>query len=413
MVLNDPISVEDARAKILLSLIPLSTERVNLDDAYQRVLAKDIVSSFDFPIYRTSSMDGYAVRRVDIRTASHDHPVQLDVIEEIPAGIQPQKEILPGQCARIMTGALVPNSADAVVPVEWTGAEVITGDDLVNQVDIYQPAPEGAFIRPTGQDIKAGETLVQTGTALEPHHLALLATVGTNEITAYRVPRVAIISSGSELITPGQPLQPGKIYNANAYGIKGLVNKYHCEPLDLGIATDDPGEILSCFDRAVAFQADLIISSAGVSVGGFDFIRPLLEQHGTLEFWRVNMRPGKPLAYGSYRSIPVVGLPGNPVSAFIDFLVFVVPALEHLKGNKGYKRAYQRGTLTETVESDGRESYFRVVSWIDDGQLKCKLTGHQGSGNIYSLVQANALLIVPSGVKSLPAGSNVELWMLE
>ena len=224
---------------------------------------------------------------------------------------------------------------------------------------------------------------------------------------------MALLSSGDELLPVDAPLEPGKIRDSNTHTLAALAQNLGCEVLRLGVAADRYEAVLQLLDQAVETQPDVIISSAGVSVGAFDYVKEVVESGGSLNFWKVNMRPGKPLAFGEYRKIPFFGLPGNPVSSFVGFLVFVQPALERLSGLEIGSKRRVRVVLSEGLESDGRESYLRAIISQVDGIHYAKLTGHQGSGNLFSLVQANALLIIPSGVKSCPPGSELEAWYLE
>jgi len=236
--------------------------------------------------------------------------------------------------------------------------------------------------------------------------------VGMAQVPVYRAPVLALLSSGDELITVDAPLTNGKIRDANTYTLTACAHKTGTKVIQLGIVPDDRGAIKSALDRAVEEKVDMIVSSAGVSVGAFDFVREVVEEQGRLEFWKVNLRPGKPLAFGMYRGIPFFGLPGNPVSAFIGFELFVRPVLQKMNGSPSIHRSRLIARLEEEITSDGRESYLRASLTNQDGYWTAKLTEHQGSGNLLSLVRANALLIVPSGVKSLPAGTNIEAWFI-
>jgi len=236
--------------------------------------------------------------------------------------------------------------------------------------------------------------------------------LGKSEILVHRLPRVALLSSGDELVPVGTHLTPGKVYDSNSFTLTALLDKCGVVAIPLGVAADRLDAVEALLEKAVQEQVDLIVTSAGVSVGAFDYVRAALEKHGQLGFWRVNMRPGKPLTFGNYRGIPFIGLPGNPVSAFIGFEVFIRPALNRLSGLPDDQRETVLCVISEAIESDGRESYLRAIIHNEDGVWKAKLTGHQGSGNLHSLVQANALLLLPSGVKSLPVGSEVKAWII-
>lgn len=409
------LSVQEAQQRILTYFSAVSTELVPLDQASQRVLAQDIISPIDLPPFPNSSMDGFAVQSSDVASASLENPVTLEIVANLPAGIVPGFEVTPGKTSRIMTGAYLPQGADAVVPIENTSAyDRAAAEASPGRVQIYRPVAPGAYVRPLGQDIHQGQKVLEAGQRLTAQAVGLLASLGISQIPVYRLPRVALFSSGDELIPPDQPLRPGKIRDSNSYMLRSLVAKYGGEVIWLGIAPDSPDIIRQRFQTAVSRGADLIISSAGVSVGEFDYVRPIIEQDGELHFWRVNMRPGKPLAFGSYKNIPLIGLPGNPVSTYVGFVVFALPALNKLAGlTQPFSRRLVRVVLAEPVESDGRESYLRVILFQEKDRLFARLTGHQGSGNLFSLVQANALLIVPSGVKSLAAGAELDAWMLD
>ncbi len=375
--------------------------------AIGRVLAQPIQSSQDLPPFDNSSMDGYAVRSQDIAKASPENPVILHVIQNIPAGTVPQLNNGEKQASRIMTGAAIPTGVDAVVPIEDTQTQ---GDG--DQVMINLPASAGQYIRPRGQDIHSGISVLPAGKELTSRDLGLIASLGYATVKVFSVPRVAIFSSGDELIEPGRPLGPGQIYNANQAMLTAMLEEAGADVIQLGTARDTLENIEEHLSAAVSSQAQLILSSAGVSVGEFDYVRQAITNNGTLDFWRVNMRPGKPVAFGSYRGIPFLGLPGNPVSAFVGCMVFAQPILTKLRGGDPFRRSYLQARLLEAVESDGRESYLRCLAGYHQGDLAVRLTGHQGSANLFALSQANALLILPSGVKSLPAGTVASIWLL-
>jgi molybdopterin molybdotransferase len=408
------LSVAEAQKRLLDFFTPLEPENVPLARVCNRVLAKPISSEYDVPLFPNSSMDGFAIQFEDVTHASVDKPKTLSVVADIPAGIEPECTIRSGQAARIMTGAMMPQGADAVIQFEDTDFIVRSPESkMPPTVKISRPVMKGENIRSRGQDFHARDILLQSGKKITPQDVGLISMLGIPVVPVYRKPRVAIFSSGDELLPVEAPLTGGKIHDANSYILVSLVEKVGGEPINLGIVDDHPENIVAFLRRAIANAVDLIISSAGVSVGAFDFVRNVVEQEGRLEFWKVNMRPGKPLAFGHYQGVPFFGLPGNPVSAFVGFEVFVRPALYKLSGITGYMRNTHRARLLEPIESDGRESYLRAVISVDKGKKVVRLTGHQGSGNLYSLVQANALLLVPSGVKSLPAGAEVEYWPLD
>lgn len=408
------LSVADAQSRILSVFQPGSRQTIPLTDAGGRVLFEQIEASIDLPPFNNSSVDGFAVRSVDVEHAADGHPVSLRVVADIPAGSSPTIALSQGQAARIMTGAPLPAGADAVVPVEETNFPYREFQpELPETVDILKAPSQDANVRPKGQDIHRGDVILPKGHRLRPQDLGILASLGFGSVTVYQQPRVALLSTGDELIRPDQPLSPGKIYDSNSYVLSALIHQNGGEILPLGFAPDDPDHVRGLLMEATRQGVDLIVTSAGVSVGAFDFIRQMIEQHGDLNFWRINMRPGKPLAFGSFEGVPLIGLPGNPVAAYVGCQVFIVPVLRKLAGLPEPQRKMVRATLQEPVESDGRESYLRgIVQWSPGG-YQATLTGHQGSGNLFSLVQANALLIIPSGVKSLPIDAPVDAWLME
>ncbi|HZW03011.1 MAG TPA: gephyrin-like molybdotransferase Glp [Anaerolineaceae bacterium] len=412
--MSELLSVTEAQQRILSAFQPVGSTRVPLLDAGGRVLAADVSARLDLPPFSNSSVDGFAVRTADIRSAAPGQPVELAVIADIPAGSYPTFTLQPGQAARIMTGAPVPAGADAIIPVEQTNFPYREfTPELPKCVQIFSSAAEGNNVRPKGQDVRAGQLLLEHGRRLKPQDVGILASIGIPHVEVYRRPRVALVSTGDELLSPDQPLTPGKIYDSNSYVLAALLEQYGAEPVRLGFSRDQPELVRDILTRAMESDVQLILTSAGVSVGPFDFVRSMIEQHGELAFWRVNMRPGKPLTFGRFHDTPLIGLPGNPVSAFVGFQVFVVPVLRKLAGLPEPRRQIVRATIADSIEGDGRETYYRAIVRLEDGQFVARLTGHQGSGNLFSLVQANALLIVPSGVKSCPVGAQLDAWLLD
>jgi len=407
------LSVDEARTRILSHIQPIGAESLPLAKCARRALATDIRADHDLPSFDNSSMDGFSVIAADLVDAAPASPRTLDVVADIPAGAHPKAALLPGQAARIMTGAPLPAGADAVVPVEDTDFhERAPGVPAPRTVKAYKAVKPGDSVRLRGMDVQAGQIVLPAGHRLRPQDLGLLAMLGVAQVYVYRRPRVALLSSGDELIPVDAPLRPGKIRDSNTYTLSALVEESGAEVLQLGIAADQSEAVEALLESAVTQGADLILSSAGVSVGAFDFIKSVVEARGKLGFWRVNMRPGKPLVFGEYRGIPFIGLPGNPVSAFVGFEVFARPALAQLGGLAATTRPRVRVRLAEQVESDGRESYLRAEVRAQDGVLFAHLAGHQGSGNLLSIVQGNALLIIPAGVKSLAAGMETDAWLL-
>jgi len=407
------LSVEQARTRILSQIQPVTTEIVSLAESANRVLAMDIVAADDLPLFDNSSMDGFAIRAADSSSAMPASPLTLRVVADIPAGSTPNISLAKGEAARIMTGAQMPAGADAVVPVEDTDFNNRdAGSTAPDKVQITKPVKSGDNVRPRGMDVRKGNVVLHKGQRINPQSAGILAMLGFSNIEAYKRARVALLSSGDELLEVNAPLESGKIRDSNSYMLAALIESTNAEVLRLGVAKDTRESVTNLIKKAVDQNADLIISSAGVSVGAFDYVKEVVEANGALDFWRVNMRPGKPVAFGNYKNIPFIGLPGNPVSAFVGFEVFVRDTLGRLNGISDGVRRTVRARCEEEIQSDGRESYLRATLHTQDGIQVAKLTGHQGSGNLLSLVQADALLIIPAGVKCVPAGQEVNAWLL-
>ena len=376
------------------------------------MLARDILAEVDLPEFDYSSMDGFALQASDVEEASPSSPRTLKVVADIPAGASSDSMVRSGQAARIMTGAPLPSGANAVVKVEDTEFNRFnTGAAAPQQVAVLRPVEPGQFVRHRGEDLHAGQKVLMTGRKLHAQEMGLLAMLGVAQVEVYRLARVALLTSGDELIPVNEPLSHGKIHDANSYSLPTLAKDCGAEVIRLGVAVDQAEAVRTHLDHAVEAQADVIVSSAGLGTGAFDYVKVVVEEQGELDFWHVNMRPGKSLAFGRYRGIPFFGLPGNPVSAFFGFQLFVQPALERLGGLIPGQKVRLTARLAEPIESDGRESYLRAIVGEENGILVARLTNHQTSRNIFSLVEANALLLVPSGVKSLPANSEVEIWL--
>lgn len=406
------LSVDEARSRILQAFQKLPPESVRLEGALHRILAEVVTSPHDLPRFDNSSVDGFALRLAKFQGSSLE-AARFQVVADIPAGTSVKSRLQPGQAARIMTGAQIPTGCDRVAPVEDT--DFPYRDSSASPPEFVQVSrlPEkAANIRPRGQDIRKGSQVLPSGRRLSAAEIGLLAMLGMQKVAVYRLPKIALFSSGDELIKPGSRLSGGKIYDSNNYMLQGLIAEAGGLVVPLGIARDDLRIIRGYFETAIKRSVDLIVTTAGVSVGAFDYVRKILEEEGKVELWRVNMRPGKPLTFGTYRSTPVISLPGNPVSAYVSFLVFVLPVIRKMLGLESLLMPTIQARLEHEVSSDGRESYLRAIVRKHGGELTAALTGHQGSGNLYALAQANALLILPSGVQSLPAGAEVHAWIL-
>jgi len=408
------LTVQEALTAVLAGVAVLPAERVPLLDGLGRVLAEDVVARDSLPPFANSSMDGYALIAADLVGASTQSPATLRVVGDVAAGALPDVDIQPGTAVRIMTGAPVPMGADAVIPVEDTNEAWRNRErPLPEQIQVNRVVKSGDYIRHPGEDIEVGQTILERGHILRPQEVGVLASLGVSEISVIRQPKVATLATGDELLEIDEPLRPGKIRNSNGYTQAAQILALGAIPVQLGIAGDTETAVRQKLQAGLDANVDLFISSAGVSVGAYDVVKAVLEQEGNVGFWRVRMRPGKPLAYGTFHGIPYLGLPGNPVSAMVSFERFARAAIRKMAGHTKLERPTIMATVQTEIHSDGRESYIRaVVSSSDDGYT-ATLTGDQGSHIMTSLVKANALLIVPEGVKYLPAGSQVAAWMID
>jgi molybdopterin molybdotransferase len=407
------LNVDQALEQVLRNIQTLPAETAELGASLGRVIADDVVAEVDLPPFPNSSMDGYAVQAEDIQKASQEQPVYLSVTMDIPAGAAPKAPLNAGQAARIMTGAPMPEGANAVIPVENTDTIWMPGDDapLPEKVGIFRRVNSGDYVRPAGEDIRAGQKIIAAGTVLRAEEIGILASLGRPRAFVNRQPRVAILSSGDELIDIEQPLAPGKIRDSNSYSLAALVATYGGIPLRIPTARDMLEDVRRRFREALDQKPDIILSSAGVSVGAFDVVRTVIDEMGAVDFWRINLRPGKPLAFGQVGGVPFFGLPGNPVSAMVTFDVFVRPVLLKL-GNRPDNAHTVQAVLGEDVRSDGRRSYLRVKLERENGHYVARMTGTQSSGALTSMVLADGLLIVPEGMTQAAAGSEFQVRLL-
>ncbi len=408
------LTVQEALTAVLAPLTILPPEPVALPDALGRVLAAPITAQDNLPPFANSAMDGYAFIAADLVGATSDQPATLRVIGDIAAGSAPTIQIERGTAVRIMTGAPIPPGADAVIPVEDTNENWRDkARPLPTTIQINRPVKPGDYIRPPGGDIQAGQTVLHAGHLIRPQEIGLLAALGIAELLVVRRPLVGILATGDELIPIEQPLQPGKIRNSNGYAQAAQVASLGAIPLPLGIARDSEADVRAKLQTGLDAGVDLFISSAGVSVGAYDVVKAVLEAEGNIGFWRVRMRPGKPLAYGSYKGVPYIGLPGNPVSAMVSFERFARAAILKMAGHTQLERPQVLAELQEEMESDGRESYIRAIVSKRDNVTIATPTGSQDSHMLTSLVRANALLIIPEGMRHVPAGHTLTAWLLE
>jgi molybdopterin molybdotransferase len=399
------ISIEEARTRVLAEAAPLAVEPRLLAEALGAVLAQEIVAPHSVPPFDNSAMDGFAVRAADTVDASTEAPADLLLGETIPAGHVAAHSLGVGEVAKIMTGAPLPDGADAVVQSEST---VEKG----GRVLIMEAVKPGKNIRRAGEDVVQGDRVLAAGSVLGPAEIGLIASMGFPAVQVHRKPRVAIISTGSELVEVDKPLGPGQIRNSNSYSLRAQCQQLGIEATTLGIVPDDYEATRRLVEQGLGY--DVLLTSGGVSVGEFDFVKDVQDELGVQrKLWGVAMKPGKPLAFGVRNGTLVFGLPGNPVSAMVSFELFVRPALLRLMGYRKTTRPPYRAIISEDVaNSDGRVYVVRVRAWREDGTWHVSSTGAQGSGILRSMVGANGLAFVPGGPRGVWAGEGVEFLLL-
>lgn len=415
------LAVEAALEMILETIVPVEPETVPLSQSFNRVLAQPVVSPINVPPFANSAMDGYAVLAGDIETAAFESPVALRVIDNIPAGATPAKSVTPHTCARIMTGAPLPDGANAVVRFEDTSEHISTGDLADDQVLIFAPAAAGDNVRLAGEDIKTGQTILPAGHQLRPQDVGVMAAIGQAQVAVYRRPRVAVLATGDELVDVDEPIGPGKIRNSNEYVQAAMVEKYGGEAITLGIARDNVVDLTAKIRAGVAQGVDLFLTSAGVSVGDFDMVKTVLAAEGEMQFWQVGIKPGKPLAFGRlhgpHKTVPLIGLPGNPVAAMVAFEVFARPAILKAGGHLSWDKKTITAALDEDVKNSGRRHFMRAFVYPTDEGYRVTTRGSsvhvQGSGILSSMVWANGLVVVPENITHLPAATPVKVWILD
>jgi len=391
-----------AQAEILATLVRLGIEAVPVSGALHRVIAEPAVATGPVPPFPNSAMDGYAVRAADLASL----PVTLPVNEDVPAGSVPTMEVVPGTATRIMTGAPMPDGADAVVPVEDTKSEDRSTVAINVSVEV------GTHVRPAVGDVAPGDVVVDAGVRLTSRHLAALASAGITPAVS-RVPTVALMSTGDEVVEPDTvELAPGMIRDTNRVLLRGMLADLGVPFVDMGIIGDDTEQLRSAYVRA-AEVGDVIVSTGGVSMGDFDFVKQILRDTGSVDFWRVAMQPGKPFAFGNVSGVPLFGLPGNPVSTFVSFEQFVRPALLSMMGATKVFRPRIPGVMGEDVQTnDEKEVFLRVLLAEDSGgSFVAVRSGGQGSNVLSTLAAAEAFAVVPVGTGSLSAGDPVALEM--
>jgi len=411
------LTVEKAQAKVLARIARLEAEPVAVLDALGCVLAADIVSDIDVAPFDNSAMDGYAVRAADTAGADETHPVVLAVVDHIAAGDMPRVSLREGEASRIMTGAPVPSGADAIVMVEVTeGLE--HGGSTGGTVAIKRVAHAGDNIRLRGEDVRVGDVVLTAGEVVNAASVGLMAALGVAAVAAYRRPRVAIVSTGDELVGIAEVPGPGKIRNSNSYSLAAQVASAGGIPHLLGIARDNEADTRALLSRAPEF--DLMVTTGGVSMGDFDVVRDVLEQIGEMDFWKVAMRPGAPQTYGTIGGTPFFGLPGNPTSTMVGFELFVRPAIRRMRGFEHLYRPRSQAVLAEDVKKKPDRGYFlrgrieAAAEWPGCAvPYTVRLAGAQSSAMLTAMHRANCLISLPEGESSFPAGSLVECIRLD
>ncbi|MFF1823686.1 gephyrin-like molybdotransferase Glp [Kribbella sp. NPDC058245] len=401
-------SVEEHLEAVLGRVTALPAFDQPLMEALGLVLAEDIVSGVNLPGFDNSAMDGYAVRAEDLAGASAETPITLAVAGEQRAGRPEPTMVTPGKCIRIMTGAPMPRGADSVVPVEWTDGGTVN-------VQIDQQPPLGGSVRRFGEDVQAGQQVLQRDTLLGPRQIAVLAAVGRARVKARPRPRVVVVSTGSELRELGTALGDGQIYDSNSYTMAACARDAGAEVYRVGVVDDDAKKIMDTLMDQLS-RADMVITTGGVSKGAYDVVKEVLSKTGTVDFPEVAMQPGKPQGFGVLGAddVPIFTLPGNPVSAYVSFEVFVRPALRKLMGQMPYRRSLSRGVALDEFKSpSGRRQYVRAAARLGDQGWMASTVGGHGSHLLGGLSRANALIVVPEDVTAVRAGDQVELLLLD
>lgn len=404
----DLVPVDDLVARVLETVHPLPSFPQPLMDTLGLAIAEDVDAPVDLPGFDNSAMDGYAVRAEDVAGASPESPVELPVVGEIGAGQAGLLAISPGTAAKIMTGAPVPTGCDAVVPYEWT-------DRGVARVRIEQAPRPGQHVRLAGEDVRSGDRLVDEGTVLGPRHLGLLASVGRATVMSRPRPRVVVISTGSELRDPGTPLGPDSIYDGNSYLLAAAARAAGAIAYRVGIVPDDPRSFLAALTDQLV-RADLVVTSGGVSQGDFDVVKEALSSQGTMWFGGVAMQPGKPQGFGTVGPdrTPIFTLPGNPVSSYVSFETFVLPAIRRMMGRLPYRRPTRRARLTNPITSPaGKRQLVRATYDTDRGGAFVTPVGGHGSHLIGDLAASNAIVVVPEDATGISAGEMVQVLLLD
>jgi molybdopterin molybdotransferase len=401
-------SVDQHLSDLLATIEVISPLDLQLLDAHGCILSEAVVADVDLPPFDNSSMDGYAVRVADVAGASESSPVKLPVVGDIAAGSQSAYSVQPGLSTRIMTGAPIPAGAEAVVPIEWT-------DQGIASVSITRAPQPGQYIRRAGEDVRSGELVLDVGTRLGPGQIGLLAAVGRDRVKVRPRPRVVIISTGSELVEPGQPTRAGQIHESNSYILTTAAREAGATVFRVGIVPDEPRKLMDAIEDQL-IRADLVLTSGGVSVGAYDIVKEVLSRLGTVAFDQVAMQPGKPQGFGTIGpdSTPIITLPGNPVSSYVSFEVFVRPAIRKMLGHEPLGRPMVRAVSKEAMTSpEGLRQFARAWIDVEEGRYVVRPVGGAGSHLVGDLAQANAFVVIPEDVTEIPAGGAADVMVLE
>jgi len=400
------IALEEAQAKVNRELRVLAPADVPLSESLGMVLAETVAAADDIPPFANTAMDGFAVRAADTVGASKTNPVTLPVVSTIPAGSVAPRALAAGETMRIMTGAPLPEGADAIIMVELTRP---AGFD----VDLLAEVPEGNHIRPAGDDIATGTEIFHPGTVLGPGQLGVLASLGRTHVTVYPRPRVGVMSTGDELVEGSEPLKPGQIRDSNRLTLLSLAREAGFTPVDLGLVGDDEKAIEDTLRHGVA-TCDAVITSGGVSMGDFDYVKAVLSRVGEFSWMQVAIKPAKPLVFGLLDEVPIFGLPGNPVSSMVSFELFARPGLRRMMGRLDAERPRVQAIAAEGLKRhpDGKTHFSRVAVTEDGDEFRVRSSGGQGSHQLMGMATANGLAVLPDG-EGVEAGSPVEVMLLD
>ena len=393
------LSVKEARTRILTAITPMPTEQIGLSNGLGRVLAEDIASRRTQPPTAVSAMDGYAVRAQDVSTV----PVTLKISGHAPAGGSHDDVLGAGEAVRIFTGGPVPDGADAIVIQENTDSDGIT-------VTVKESSPAGHYIRPAGLDFRTGDVILRAGDALTARNVGMAAAMNTPWLSVHRKPRIAILATGNEIVMPGDPIGPNQIVSSNSLALAAMIEASGAEPILLGIAPDESNELSAM--AAAAHGADMLVTTGGASVGDHDLIQSVLGDNGLeVDFWKIAMRPGKPLIFGDIKGTPLLGLPGNPVSTLVCGIIFLIPALQKMLGQSERESSLETAILAvDLAQNDQREDYLRArLSYDDSGTRMATPFSKQDSSMLSRLVQADCLLVRPPNAPAAKTGSAVEI----